>query len=152
MAEEAGFGMIWLETQRQVFSCCDQYNEYMFVFKTILFPFSAEKSKVDESTAQVWKLSAMDMVDDDIDLVDEYVLKSYCSFSAEKPKVDESTAQVWKLSELDMGDADINPLDEYVFKKPYCSFFQQRNRRWMNQQLRCGSCLRWIWVMLTLIM
>ena len=33
--------------------------------------FSAEKPKVDESTAQVWKLSAMDMGDDDIDLVDD---------------------------------------------------------------------------------
>ena len=35
---------------------------------------------MDESTAQVWKLSAMDMGDDNVDLVDEYVLKPYCSF------------------------------------------------------------------------
>ena len=30
-----------------------------------------EPPKVDESTAKVWKLSAMDMGDDDIDLVDD---------------------------------------------------------------------------------
>ena len=35
---------------------------------------------MDESTAQVLKLSAMDMVDDDIDLVVEYVLKPNCTF------------------------------------------------------------------------
>ena len=72
-------------------------------------------------------------------------------FSVEKPKLDESTAQVWKLSVLDMGDADIDLVDEFVFKTKLF-LFQQRNRRWMNQQLRCGSCLLLIWVMMTLIM
>ena len=57
-------------------------------------------------------------------------------FSAEKPKVDESPAQVWKLSTMDIN----------MFLKLYCFFLQQRNQRWMNQQLRCGSCPLWRWI------
>ena len=65
--------------------------------------------------------------------------------------MDESTAQVWKLSAMDMGDDDIDLVEEYVFKT-ILFLFQQRNPRLMSQQLRCRSCLLWIWEMMTLIL